>query len=163
MSLKRLKVACLILPVAVMVALDVVRHKLWFDLLHTWTGIIVTALVFTVLSVAFTIMLFKQIEDLDTANVTVTPIRNAQGELVAILGISKDITMERAERQAQQLAIMEEQERIGMDLHDGIIQAIYGVALQLHCATCSTSFRPTPSSPEILPSPLTLRLWIRSK
>lgn len=32
---------------------------------------------------------------------------------------------------ARRLAIMEERERIGMDLHDGIIQSIYGVGLAL--------------------------------
>ncbi|MCE1253598.1 MAG: GAF domain-containing protein [Anaerolineae bacterium] len=33
--------------------------------------------------------------------------------------------------QQQRLAILEERERIGMDLHDGIIQSIYGVGLSL--------------------------------
>ena len=35
---------------------------------------------------------------------------------------------------AQRLAILEERERIGMDLHDGIIQSIYGVGLVLESA-----------------------------
>ncbi|HUF39290.1 MAG TPA: GAF domain-containing sensor histidine kinase [Anaerolineales bacterium] len=34
-------------------------------------------------------------------------------------------------RQAQQLALLEERERIGMDLHDGVIQSIYAVGLNL--------------------------------
>ncbi|MEK6222685.1 MAG: sensor histidine kinase, partial [Chloroflexota bacterium] len=34
-------------------------------------------------------------------------------------------------KQVQQLAILEERERFGMDLHDGIIQSIYGVGLVL--------------------------------
>ncbi len=33
--------------------------------------------------------------------------------------------------QQQRLAVLEERERIGMDLHDGIIQSIYGVGLSL--------------------------------
>ena len=37
-------------------------------------------------------------------------------------------------QQAQRLAILEERERIGMDLHDGIIQSIYGVGLALDYA-----------------------------
>ena len=34
-------------------------------------------------------------------------------------------------RQTQQLAILEERERFGMDLHDGIIQSIYAIGLKL--------------------------------
>ncbi len=37
----------------------------------------------------------------------------------------------RLHARVQQLAIMEERDRIGRDLHDGIIQGIYGVALSL--------------------------------
>ncbi len=40
----------------------------------------------------------------------------------------------RLHRQARRLAILEERERIGMDLHDGIIQSIYGVGLALDYA-----------------------------
>ncbi len=37
--------------------------------------------------------------------------------------------------QSQDLAILEERERIGMDLHDGVIQSLYGVGLNLEdCA-----------------------------
>ena len=34
-------------------------------------------------------------------------------------------------KQSRRLAVLEERERIGMDLHDGIIQSIYGVGLSL--------------------------------
>ena len=34
-------------------------------------------------------------------------------------------------KQVQRLAVLEERERIAMDLHDGIIQSIYGVGLML--------------------------------
>ncbi len=38
-------------------------------------------------------------------------------------------------QQVRRLAVLEERERIGMDLHDGIIQSIYAVGLTLeHCA-----------------------------
>ena len=40
----------------------------------------------------------------------------------------------RLHRQARRLAVLEERERIGMDLHDGIIQSIYGVGLSLDYA-----------------------------
>ncbi len=36
--------------------------------------------------------------------------------------------------QGRRLAILEERERIGMDLHDGIIQSIYAVGLTLEHA-----------------------------
>lgn len=39
--------------------------------------------------------------------------------------------------QARRLAILEERERIGMDLHDGIIQSIYAVGLALEYARMS--------------------------
>ncbi len=39
--------------------------------------------------------------------------------------------------QARRLAVLEERERIGMDLHDGIIQSIYGVGLALEYAYLS--------------------------
>jgi signal transduction histidine kinase len=40
----------------------------------------------------------------------------------------------RLHRQARLLAVLEERERIGMDLHDGLIQSIYGVGLALDYA-----------------------------
>ena len=55
--------------------------------------------------------------------------------LVAI-GAWAGITIENAllHRGARRLAVMEERERIGMDLHDGIIQSIYSVGLALDYA-----------------------------
>jgi two-component system sensor histidine kinase DevS len=46
-------------------------------------------------------------------------------------GIGVAIENARLYRQAQRLAVLEERERIGMDLHDGIIQSIYAVGLNL--------------------------------
>jgi len=47
----------------------------------------------------------------------------------------------RLHENTHRLAVLEERERIGMDLHDGIIQAIYGVGLSLegvlHIIGCS--------------------------
>ncbi|HLO31342.1 MAG TPA: GAF domain-containing sensor histidine kinase [Anaerolineales bacterium] len=40
----------------------------------------------------------------------------------------------RLHENTRRLAVLEERERIGMDLHDGIIQAIYGVGLSLESA-----------------------------
>lgn len=56
--------------------------------------------------------------------------------LLTAIGSWAGITIENARlhRQAGRLAVLEERERIGMDLHDGIIQSIYGVGLALEYA-----------------------------
>ena len=56
--------------------------------------------------------------------------------MLTAIGTWAGITIENARlsRQARRLAILEERERIGMDLHDGIIQLIYGVGLSLDYA-----------------------------
>lgn len=53
--------------------------------------------------------------------------------LLTSIGNWAGITIENARlnRQSRRLAVLEERERIGMDLHDGIIQSIYGVGLTL--------------------------------
>ena len=48
----------------------------------------------------------------------------------------------RLQNQARRLAVLEERERIGMDLHDGIIQSIYGVGLALEYAYLSVEENP---------------------
>jgi two-component system sensor histidine kinase DevS len=57
-------------------------------------------------------------------------------DLLMAIGIWAGLSIENARlhRQAQRLAVLEERERIGMDLHDGIIQSIYGVGLNLDYA-----------------------------
>jgi signal transduction histidine kinase len=56
--------------------------------------------------------------------------------LLAAIGSWAGIAIENAHlhRQAGRLAVLEERERIGMDLHDGIIQSIYAVGLGLEYA-----------------------------
>jgi PAS domain S-box-containing protein len=62
--------------------------------------------------------------------VTVSPIRNAQGEIVELLGISKDMSARRqVEEQQRRLSLLEDRERIAMELHDGAIQSLYAVGL----------------------------------
>jgi len=53
--------------------------------------------------------------------------------LVEMFALRAGIAIENARlhEQVQRLAVVEERERIARDLHDGIIQAIYGVALSL--------------------------------
>jgi GAF domain-containing protein len=55
----------------------------------------------------------------------------------------------RLQNQARRLAVLEERERIGMDLHDGIIQSIYGVGLALEYAYLSVEENPVLSREKI--------------
>ncbi len=57
-------------------------------------------------------------------------------QLLTAIGAWAGITIENARlhRQARRVAILEERERIGMDLHDGIVQSIYSVGLALDFA-----------------------------
>jgi signal transduction histidine kinase len=57
----------------------------------------------------------------------------ADQELVEVFAIHAGIAIENARLhdQVQRLAIVEERERIGRDLHDGIIQSLYAVGLSL--------------------------------
>lgn len=48
----------------------------------------------------------------------------------------------RMAQQKQKIAILEERERIGMDLHDGVIQSIYGVGLMLENARLTAEQNP---------------------
>jgi signal transduction histidine kinase len=61
------------------------------------------------------------------------------------------ITVENAHlhRQARRLAVLEERERIGMDLHDGIIQSIYAVGLALDFARVALEDDPRQSKDKI--------------
>ena len=51
--------------------------------------------------------------------------------------------------QARRLAILEERERIGMDLHDGIIQSIYAVGLNLEGVSLSMDESPAEAKKQI--------------
>jgi len=57
-------------------------------------------------------------------------------KILTAIGAWAGITIENARlnRQSRRLAVLEERERIGRDLHDGIIQSIYGVGLALDYA-----------------------------
>jgi signal transduction histidine kinase len=53
-------------------------------------------------------------------------------------------------QQARSLAVLEERERIGMDLHDGIIQSIYAVGLALDYARIAITDDPEQARQKIL-------------
>lgn len=55
----------------------------------------------------------------------------------------------RLHENTHRLAVLEERERIGMDLHDGIIQSIYGVGLALEGALLSINEDPADASNRI--------------
>jgi signal transduction histidine kinase len=63
-------------------------------------------------------------------------VEEREKSLLMAIGNWAGITIENARlnRQGKRLAVLEERERIGMDLHDGIIQSIYGVGLGLEYA-----------------------------
>jgi signal transduction histidine kinase len=62
-----------------------------------------------------------------------TPFTDADQRLVELFAAHAGIAMENARlhEQEQRLAILEERQRIGRDLHDGVIQSIYAVGLML--------------------------------
>jgi two-component system, NarL family, sensor histidine kinase DevS len=67
----------------------------------------------------------------------------------------------RLHENTHRLAVLEERERIGMDLHDGIIQAIYGVGLSLEGALHSIEEDPGDAKKRIEHSIETLNQAIR--
>ncbi len=73
---------------------------------------------------------------LDLAFQTERQITPSEAGLLEAVGAGVGIAVENARlyRQARRLAVLEERDRIGMDLHDGIIQSIYAVGLMLEYA-----------------------------
>jgi GAF domain-containing protein len=58
------------------------------------------------------------------------PIEDREIGLLGAVGAGVGVAVENARlyRQARRVAVLEERERIGMDLHDGIIQSIYAIS-----------------------------------
>jgi signal transduction histidine kinase len=67
----------------------------------------------------------------------------------------------RLHENTHRLAVLEERERIGMDLHDGIIQSIYGVGLSLESALHSFEDDPGDAKERVLHSIESLNQAIR--
>jgi two-component system, NarL family, sensor histidine kinase DevS len=76
-----------------------------------------------------------------------------QRETTLLTSISQwaGITLENARlhQQARRLAVLEERERIGMDLHDGTIQSIYAVGLALDYARMAIDENPSEAHSKI--------------
>lgn len=72
-------------------------------------------------------------------------------DLLLSIGTWAGLSIEnvRLQRQARRLAVLEERERFGMDLHDGIIQSIYGVGLALDYARSMVDEEPVAAREKI--------------
>jgi signal transduction histidine kinase len=83
--------------------------------------------------------------------------------LVEMFALRAGIAIENARlhEQVQRLAVVEERERISRDLHDGIIQAIYGVALSLEDVPSMMTTDPAEASARVDHAIDSLNLAIR--
>lgn len=72
------------------------------------------------------------------------PFDQRNVEMLSAVGAWAGLAIENARlhANARRLAVLEERERIGMDLHDGIIQSIYGVGLALEGALLTLEENP---------------------
>lgn len=79
---------------------------------------------------------------------TITVFAPQDQEVLEMFAVQAAIAIENAQlyRQRQQLVVLQERERFGMDLHDGIIQSIYAIGLQLEDA--QTRIEPEPREAE---------------
>jgi two-component system, NarL family, sensor histidine kinase DevS len=79
------------------------------------------------------------------------PFNQRELHLLNAIGSWAGITIENAllHKQARRVAVLEERERIAMDLHDGIIQSIYAVGLALDFARRALDDNPEQSRQKI--------------
>src|SRR5690606_33688024 len=72
-------------------------------------------------------------------------------QLLTAVGAWAGLAIENARlhSNARRLAVLEERDRIGMDLHDGIIQSIYGVGLALEGVQLTLSEDPQVAKEQI--------------
>jgi len=79
------------------------------------------------------------------------PIDERDVQMLAAVGNWAGLAIENARlhEHARRLAIVEERDRIGMDLHDGIIQSIYGVGLSLESALHSINEDPNDANDRV--------------
>ncbi len=89
-------------------------------------------------------------EEEEEGNITV--FTDEDENLLQLFATQAAVAIENAQlyRQTQQLAILQERERFGMDLHDGIIQSIYAIGLMLEDAEVRI-----PTEPEVASSRIT--------
>lgn len=80
-----------------------------------------------------------------------TPLDDHDIQVITAIGSWAGLAIENARlhTDARRLAVLEERDRIGMDLHDGIIQSIYGVGLVLEHARLLATEEPEKSADRI--------------
>jgi len=80
-----------------------------------------------------------------------TPLNEHDTQVITAIGSWAGLAIENAHlhNDARRLAVLEERDRIGMDLHDGIIQSIYGVGLVLEHARLLSTEEPEKSAERI--------------
>jgi signal transduction histidine kinase len=81
----------------------------------------------------------------------VRPLDEREMGLLQAMGAGVGVALDNARlsRQARRLAILEERDRIGMDLHDGIIQSLYAVGLNLDYAQLQAQEEPDQIRPRL--------------
>jgi len=74
---------------------------------------------------------------MSVASRSAEPLEPRGLQLLEAVGTWAGLALENARlhQNARRLAVLEERDRIGMDLHDGIIQSVYGVGLALENVT----------------------------
>lgn len=81
-----------------------------------------------------------------------TPVRAESGYELGLLAATMEsmrASLARSREQAQQLAVLEERERIAHDLHDSIVQSLYGISLALEHAQHLVPSRPSTAASTI--------------
>jgi signal transduction histidine kinase len=88
---------------------------------------------------------------MSVASLGTNPIDDRNVQMLAAVGNWAGLAIENARlhANARRLAVLEERDRIGMDLHDGIIQSIYGVGLSLESALHSIKEDPNDANKRV--------------
>jgi two-component system sensor histidine kinase DevS len=91
------------------------------------------------------------------------PLNEHDIQVITAIGSWAGLAIENARlhSDARRLAVLEERDRIGMDLHDGIIQSIYGVGLVLEHARLLATEDPSQSAERIQQAITSLNHTIR--
>lgn len=88
---------------------------------------------------------------MSVATRSTTPFEDRSVQMLTAVGTWAGLAIENARlhANARRLAVLEERNRIGMDLHDGIIQSIYGVGLALEGVQLSLNEDPNSTKEQI--------------
>ncbi len=102
--------------------------------------------------------LSEKLDDVYSKNPKVIPYAHEDQQVLEMFATQAAIAIENARlyRQVQDLAVLEERERFGMDLHDGTIQSIYAVGLMLEDVKRRIATEPESSKEKINQSIISL-------